>query len=285
MKKLLIASILLLMILLIYQQVFLKRPLSQLPGTGVRIVSLSPTLTETLFELGEGEQIVGVTNYCTYPDAAGSKTKVGDLVNPDLEKILQLRPSVVFAEHWSSTKIVNRLKSLNLNVIEVHSPGSIDEIYQSIETVGKDVGKTSQAQQIVANMRKRVEAVTRRAENFRRRPGIYIEIDLPTWTVGRASYTHEAVTLCGVRNIFGDVDKPALLVSQEAVIQRNPDVILSFEATADQIRARPGWGTIDAVRKGKIIDHFNRDLFSRGNSRLVQGMEEFQARLEALMRQ
>jgi iron complex transport system substrate-binding protein len=270
------------MALLIYQQVFLKRPVPQLPGTGVRIVSLSPTLTETLFELGEGEQIVGVTNYCTYPAAAQVKAKVGDLVNPDLEKILQLRPSVVFAERWSSTKIVNRLRSLNLNVVEVPSPSSIDEIYQLIETVGEGVGKIHRAQEIVANMRKRIEAVIQRAENFPWRPSIYIEIDLPTWTVGRTSYTHDAVTLCGVRNIFGDVNKPALLVSQEEIIHRNPDVILSFEATADQIRARPGWGAINAVRDGKIIDHFNRDLFSRGNFRLVQGMEEFQDRLEAL---
>ncbi len=285
MKKLLLALLLLMAGLLIYQQL-VRKGTKPLPSShGERIISLSPTLTEVLFALGEGEQIVGVTRYCSYPPEAKSKEKVGDLLNPDLEKISQLRPDIVLAERWSSTKIVNRLRGLGINVVEVPSPRSIQEIYESIQMVGDNVGKPEQAQRIVADMRRRVEIVTRRAANLSWRPSIYIEIDLPSWTVGRASYTHEAVTLCGARNIFGDVDKAALLVSQEAIIQRNPEVILSFEASADQIRRRPGWGEITAVQEGRIIDHFDRDLFSRGNHRLVEGMEKFQVRLEALLKE
>ena len=284
MKKFVFASFLLLMGLLTYQQLVRKGTKSLLSGSGERIISLSPTLTELLFKLGEGERIVGVTKYCTYPPAAQSKEKVGDLVNPDLEKISQLRPDIVFAERWSSTRIVNRLKEFGIHVIEVPSPRSIDEISQLIQIVGKDVGNTAGAQQIVDDMQERIKGVARRAEHLRTRPSIYIEIDLPTWTVGRVSYIHEAITLCGARNIFGDVNKPALLAAQEAIIQRNPVVILSFEATADQIRQRPGWGAISAVRQGKIIDHFDRDLLSRGNQRLVEGMEKFQTRLEALLK-
>ena len=285
MKKLLFALFLLMVGLLIYQQLVRKGAKPLPSGHGERIISLSPTLTEVLFALGEGEQIVGVTRYCSYPPEAKSKEKVGDLLNPDLEKISQLRPDIVFAERWSSTKIVNHLRGVGINVVEVPSPRSILEIYESIQTVGESVGEPEQARRIVADMQRRVEAVTRRATNLNWRPSIYIEIDLPSWTVGRASYTHEAVTLCGARNIFGDVEKAALLVSREAIIQRNPEVILSFEASADQIRGRPGWGEISAVKQGRIIDHFDRDLFSRGNQRLVEGMEKFQARLEALLKE
>jgi len=285
MKKLLLVLFLLMAGLLIYQ-LLVRRGTKTLPsGRGERIISLSPTLTEVLFALGEGEQIVGVTRYCTYPPEAKSKEKVGDFLNPDLEKITQLRPDLVLAERWSSTKIVNRLRGMGISVVEIPSPQSIHEIYEAIQTVGEDIGKSEQARAIVADMQRRVDIVTRRAANLSRQPSIYIEIDLPSWTVGRASYTHEAVTLCGARNIFGDVEKAALLVSREAIIQRNPEVILSFEASADQIRRRPGWGEISAVRHGRIIDHFDRDLFSRGNQRLVEGMEKFQVRFEALMRE
>ncbi|HVN78817.1 MAG TPA: helical backbone metal receptor, partial [Terriglobia bacterium] len=95
MKKLLLVLFLLMAGLLIYQ-LLVRRGTKTLPsGRGERIISLSPTLTEVLFALGEGEQIVGVTRYCTYPPEAKSKEKVGDFLNPDLEKITQLRPDLV----------------------------------------------------------------------------------------------------------------------------------------------------------------------------------------------
>ncbi len=284
MKKLLLAVVLVAVGLLIYRQVTRKSLPSLSSSEGVRIISLSPTLTEVLFELGEGERIVGVTNYCTFPLEARAKAKVGDLVNPDLERIAQLQPTIIFAEQWSSTKIVSRLRNLGLKVTEVPSPRSIEEIYRLIESVGEQVGKAGRAREIVSDMSARILAVKEKAARFEHHPTIYIEIDIPSWSVGRASYTHEAVTLCGARNLLEDVDKPALLVSQEIIIQRNPEVILSFEASAEQIRKRPGWGVISAVQRGWIIDHFNRDLLSRGNFRLVQGMEDFQSRLESLLK-
>lgn len=249
-----------------------------------RIVSLAPSLTEIVFELGAGEQLVGVTNYCTYPPEAQKKDRIGDFVTPNIEKIVSLKPDVVLAEQWTSTKIVSRLRGAGLRVLETLSPKSLAEIYQVIREVGTAVGKHDRVQALITEMQERVRAIEERGKRFPRRPTIYIEIDLPSWTVGRNSFINEAVYLCGARNVFEDVERPALQVSKEIVIERDPQMILSFEASAVEIGRRPGWNQVDAVRNGKIIHGFDRNLLAHGNHRLVDGMEDLQARLSELLR-
>lgn len=252
-------------------------------GDRLRIVSLAPSLTEIVFELGGGEQLVGVTNYCTYPQEARTKEKVGDFIHPNVEKIASLKPDLVLAESWTSTKIVSRLRGLGLQVAEILSPRSIAEIYQVIGGVGEATGRQEPAQALIGKMRERIRAIEERGKRFPRRPTVYIEIDLPSWTVGRSSFISEAVYLCGARNLFEDMERPALQVSKEMVIDRNPDIILSFEASASDMRRRPGWDQLEAVRTGRIIHGFDRNPLSHGNHRLVDAMEDLQARLSELM--
>ena len=279
MKKFVLACLSLLLVLLAYQQIRRNRMAPVPPNANLRIISLSPTLTEILFELGVGESMVGVTTYCVYPPEAQQKEKIGDFVNPNIEKMLSLQPDLIFAERWSSSKIVARLQEAGLNVVEVRSPHSIEEIYQVIHQVGQAVKKDDRARVIEADMRKRIDLIRAQAERMTYRPKIYIEIDLPSWTVGRNSYTSEAVTLCGARNIFEDVEKPALQVSNEVIIERNPDIILSFDAPATEYLQRPGWARVKAIQQRKIIDDVGRNLLSHGNHRLIAGMEQLQTRL------
>jgi iron complex transport system substrate-binding protein len=248
----------------------------------VRIVSLAPNLTETLFALGAGEQVVGVTSYCNFPLQARTKENVGDFVNPSVEKIVNLEPGFVLAERWSSSKVSTRLSQLGITVVETLSPTSFLEVYEVIEQVGKTIGREEQARRLLEDMKARVETVRKRSGAFGYRPRVYVEIDPPSWTVGKKSYTSEAVYLAGGRNVFDDFNRPAILVSKETVLEKQPDVILSFAAKADEIRARPGWDQLPAVRNDRIIDDLNRDLLSRGTYRLVEGLEELAERLESM---
>ncbi|PYV43237.1 MAG: hypothetical protein DMG06_11515 [Acidobacteria bacterium] len=134
MKKFGLACLSLVLVLLAYQQIRRSRT-SPPANANLRVISLSPTLTEILFELGVGESVVGVTTYCVYPPEARKKEKIGDFINPNVEKMLVLKPDLIFAERWSSSKIVARLQQARLNVIEVISPRSIEEIYQVIHQV------------------------------------------------------------------------------------------------------------------------------------------------------
>jgi iron complex transport system substrate-binding protein len=251
-------------------------------SAGHRIISLAPNLTETLFALGAGDEVVGVTNYCNYPPEAKTREKVGDFINPSLEKIVSLRPDLIVLERWSSSKVSRRLSQLNLRVFETISPASIEQVYEVIGQVGGAAGRRREAAALIARMRQRVEAAKQRSRRFRHHPSVYVEIDPPSWTVGKRSYTSEAVTIAGGQNLFDDIDRPALLVSMEKVVEKDPDVILSFAVKAAEIRARPGWGEIKAVKQGHIIDDFNRDLLSRGTFRLVEGIEKLQERLEKM---
>jgi len=283
MKKFVGASLLILLIIFAVQASRRAPSNQSVPGEDVRIVSLAPNLTEILFELGVGEQVVGVTKYFTDTSQGQQKEEIGDFFNPNLEKIVSLKPSLVIAELWPSSRTVPRLREFGLPVLETLSPTSLDEIYQIIREVGKVVDRSQPAEALIQNMKERLRVVTERAVQLSDRPSVYIEVDLPTWTIGKRSFITEAFHLCGVRNLFDDVEKRALQASKETIIARNPDIILTYTVSAALISQRPGWDQIKAVQNGRILDDFDRDLLSHGNHRLIEGMEKLQARILTMM--
>jgi iron complex transport system substrate-binding protein len=240
-------------------------------------------LTEILFELGVGEQVVGVTKYFSDSSQGQQKEEIGDFFNPNLEKIVSLKPTLVIAEHWPSSRTVPRLKEFGLPVLETISPTSLEEIYQIIREVGKVVDRSQPAETLIQSMKERLRVVKERAVQLSDRPSVYIEVDLPTWTIGKRSFITEAFHLCGARNLFDDVEKRALQASKETIIARNPDIILTYTVSASLISQRPGWDQIKAVQNGRILDDFDRALLSHGNHRLIEGMEKFQARILTMM--
>ncbi len=283
MKKLLIASACVLAGLWGLQRFRPAADKSAETAPPLRIVSMAPNLTGVLFDLGAGSSVVGVTAYCDYPPEAATREKIGDFINPNIEKIVSLRPDLVVCERWTSSKTAPRLRRLGLRVHEAATPDSLEGVYGLVREIGDLVDRPAQAQALVERLQARVEAVERRAAAFPRRPRVYLEIDLPAWTVGSANFTNEAIRIAGGENVFSDLSSPASLVSQEAVIDRNPDVIVSFVANAEEIRRRAGWDAISAVQHGRIIDDFNESLLSQGNGRLVEGMELLQTRLREVM--
>ena len=283
MKKF-VGTVLLILLILFALQASRRAPSSQsVPQEDVRIVSLAPNLTEILFELGVGEQVVGVTKYFSDSSQGQQKEEIGDFFNPNLEKIVSLEPSLVIAEHWPSSRTVPRLKEFGLPVLETISPTSLEEIYQIIREVGKVVDRSQPAETLIQSMKKRLRVVKERAVQLSDRPSVYIEVDLPTWTIGKRSFITEAFHLCGARNLFDDVEKRALQASKETIIARNPDIILTYTVSASLISQRPGWDQIKAVQNGRILDDFDRALLSHGNHRLIEGMEKFQARILTMM--
>jgi len=278
-RKLILVCLVFLVGLLGLQLVRRKPPNRDAPQDGSKIVSMSPSLTEILFELGLGKNLVGVTTYCNYPPETAQIEKIGDFVNPNFERILNLHPDLIFAERWTSSRIVSRLRDAGLTVVEIQSPRSIADIYVTIASVGREVSREDRAREITGDMQARILKIQTQAAAFVKPPSLFIEIDVPNWTVGGMSYTSEAINLCGARNIFEDVQKPAFQASVESIFKLDPDVILSFDAKASDFMRRPGWLQLKAVRDHKIIDDIGRNLLSHGNHRLVIGMEQLQAQL------
>ena len=282
MRKLILSILLLLSSLVALQLVRRSNQPEAPEKAGRRLVSLAPNLTSLVFGLGLGAQVVGVTTYCDDPPEALSREKVGNFLSPNLEKILDLNPDSVLAEKWSSSRTVPRLRQLGLEVLEVPTPQSLAEIRQMIRELGEMLDNRAGSNALIQRMDAQLVQIREHAATFQWRPKVYLEIDVPAWTVGSVSFTNEALEIAGFQNLFGDLAQAAPRVSSEAVIERNPDIIVSFAATAAQIAARPGWQAISAVQRHWIIDDFPEAWLSRGNHQVSDGMKGFQERVDQL---
>lgn len=245
----------------------------------LRIVSMAPSNTEILFALGAGDKVVGVDDYSNFPPEANKVEKIGGFSTPSIEKIVSLRPDLVLGTE-AHEKFLPQLTRAGLPVLLL-SPRTLDEVLQSVRKVGRAIGATEQAEQLTGDMARRLEGVkarySRRGEGAR--PKVYYEVySDPMMSVGPKTLIHQVIVAAGGRNIFDDADKDYPIVSSEAVLDRNPDVIVfpQFHGTGcltvEELRARPGWTKITAVRDGRVYP-IDADLISRPGPRIVEAVE------------
>jgi iron complex transport system substrate-binding protein len=251
----------------------------------MRIVSLLPSNTEILDSLGASDEVVGVSNFDKLdPHRKTAPERVGDLIQPNLEKIVSLKPDLIVAGLWKSSRAVPSLRSLGYSVLEIPSAHSIAEIYDSIRTIAKAIGRPAGAGPIIEDMRSRLVKVQERSRRLPQRYRVYIEIDRGNWTVGGQDFISEAAAIAGADNIFSDLRQPAASVSPETIVKRNPEVVICFDAHRDEIVARPAWNSMTAVQKGWIIDNLDPDELTHPSPRLAAGVEALLLRLEGLSR-
>ena len=250
------------------------KPNDNIENEGLRIISLTPANTEILFALGLERDIVGVTSYCNYPQRVQQIASVGNFSNPSFEKIISLNPTIIFTAGIEQEYITERLRTLNLNVIQI-DPHSISEIMDSVIMIGWETGKKKQALNVVKHIRERIKEISSQSRSLGNKPRIFIEVySNPLMTVGKESYINEVIDIAGGINIFSELEKAYPQVSGEAIIQRDPDIILalSMEKEADIIK-RLGWGRIKACRSSSIIDDIDPDIILRPGPRIVEAIE------------
>jgi iron complex transport system substrate-binding protein len=252
-----------------------------------RIVSLSPSLTEMLFAIGAGDQIVGVTTYCNYPPEALAKEKIGgySAKTVNMEKILALQPDLVVAESSMHKDIISSLEQLGITAYAV-KPNNFDDIYTSLGQLGRIAGHPDQAAAAVAAMKSRIKAVTDKVAAIPqdKRVSVFWEVwDQPLMTAGPATFTGQIIEMAGGKNVFADVTKDYPEISAEEIIKRNPAVIMGPDThgdklTTEQIGKRPGWESLAAVKSGRIY-LINGDTSSRPGPRLALALEDIARQL------
>jgi iron complex transport system substrate-binding protein len=250
-----------------------------------RIVSLAPSNTEILFELGAGDNVVGVTDVCDYPHnfatwvEAGNMTSIGNYWQPAVEPIIALDPDLVFAA-TSSEETAETLRNLGYNVLIVE-PKTINGVLSGIQLIGKATGNHIKAGELVSELRQRIDAVTNSASEATLIPAVYHEIWGPDiQSAGPGTFIDELIALAGGQNIFHDAISSFPIVSSETVIERNPDVIIfphmymgtQSWGSYEDIANRPGWNVITAIQNDNfhIID---ASIISRSGPRLVDALE------------
>jgi len=236
-----------------------------------RIVSLAPHLTELAFEAGAGPRVVGTVEYSDEPAPAREIPRIGDAFRIDVERVLALRPDVILA--WSTgtpQQTTRRLRSLGLRVEEFDTQRLAD-IPAVVRALGRLAGTTQIASAHAARFDREIDAL--RVQYRERAPvRVFLQVNSrPLYTVNGSQLMSELIELCGARNIFDDLNQLAAQVSVEAVIERNPEAIISTDdGDSKSLDTWRKWSHLEAVRTDNLYQLPGNDL-TRATTRLAQG--------------
>ncbi|MHB0987371.1 MAG: ABC transporter substrate-binding protein [Bellilinea sp.] len=247
-----------------------------------QVVSLAPSNTEILFAVGAGSQVVGRDEFTNYPESAVALPSVGGSMGDyNFEQIVSLKPDLVLAAEINTPEQVKALEDLGVAVYYLSNPTDIEGMYANLITVGKLTGKEPEATALVDSLKQRVAAVEDRVASTTARPKVFYELDgseaAKPWTAGAGTFIDQLITMAGGENVAASMEGSWGQFSQEALLVANPDFILlgdaAYGTTAEQVAARAGWETIQAVKAGQVLP-FNDDTVSRPGPRLVDALEE-----------
>ncbi|MDI6892848.1 MAG: cobalamin-binding protein [Actinomycetota bacterium] len=242
-----------------------------------RIVSLAPSNTEILFALGLDDSIVGVTDFCDYPEEAKSKEKIGGFSDPNIEKIVEVKPDLILATGMHQ-KILGQLENVGLTVFVLDSKG-IGGVIDGIEKIGKLTGEEEAAQEVVSEMRRKMNEVEEKVAGLsdEQKPLVYYEVwNDPIMTVGPGALMYEIIQVAGGKNIAADAQEEYPKLSLEVLIGKNPQVIIASKGSMGdpgKVKERKGWEDISAVKEGKVYI-IDEDKVVRAGPRVVDGLVE-----------
>ncbi|MES1195460.1 MAG: cobalamin-binding protein [Steroidobacter sp.] len=252
-----------------------RQPNDQQTGQAAhRIVALAPNLAELVYAAGAGQYLVGTVDYADYPEAAKSVPHVGDALRVDMERLLALKPDLILI--WPSgtpASVLEQVRSLGLPVQEIDAQ-RIDEVGQALRMIGKDAGTEAAAEQVATHFENAMNAL-REQYRHRARLSVFIQVnDQPLYTVNKNQIISEVVELCGGDNVFAGLNQLAPVIGIEAVIQNNPQVILSTDSHALDLASQwHSWPQLQAVREHHLYT-VTPDNIARASPRLVKGTEE-----------
>ncbi len=240
------------------------------PVLQTRCVSLVPSVTEIIYALGGERMLVGNSNQCDYPEEAKRVYKVGDFQAPDIERILALKPTLVFATLPIHRQLIEKLAELKVEVY-ISQPKDINEVFAEIESIGVLLGKSDRAKALVTNLKSQLSSLP----NFSDTPRVYLEIaQSPLMSVGHDVFINDIITRAGGRNIFAFSPNPYPVIDPEMVVRYDPEVIIILHPGTNlkDVKARLSWDKISAVRQGKVYAGLDEDLFFRPGPRVVEGI-------------
>jgi iron complex transport system substrate-binding protein len=216
-----------------------------------RVICLMPTVTDTVFALGAGDDVVAISDYTKYPAAALKKPSVGDLINPSIETILSLHPDLVIGtQPKGPMEVTDQLERAGIPIFLV-SPHGIAGIFQSIESVGMALNRTPQADALVQRLQQRVDAVKARTKNLPA-PRVFMPIWYdPITTIGKNAFITEVIEAAGGRSVTDDLSTEWPQISMEVVLERAPDALLLVrggKTTLQVLQDRPGWSSMTAIK-------------------------------------
>jgi iron complex transport system substrate-binding protein len=233
-----------------------------------RIVSLLPSLSETVCALGACARLVGVDRYSTYPAQLQKLPQLGGGIDPQIERIVALRPDVVLIA--SSARAWERLEALGLKVVALE-PKNMADVQRVLQTVGQLLGSTD-APRLWQQMNMEVTQAARDLPATVRGTRVYFEVNEGPYAASEASFIGELLLRLGVSNIVPAALGPFPQLNPEFVVRANPEVILVGQASAMALTARPGWAGLRALREQRVCTFSTEegDVLVRPGPRMAQ---------------
>lgn len=254
-----------------------------IPQEPQRIISIAPSNTEILFSLGLENKIVGVTNYCNYPEKTNSVEKIGEMTPLNLEKIASLKPDLILGYGLYQLGDITPLKEAGYNIV-ILEPWTINETLKSIRMVATICGVTEKGNSLVESLTQRINKIKTKTSHIdiSQRPKIFVGGIYETiWTPGEGTLFNELITLAGGINIAAGLPGWTK-ISLEFVVKEEPEIVIipiGAMGQADEsnikenISKRAGWSNIPAIKSRKIFV-VNEDIFYRAGPRLIDGLEK-----------
>ena len=246
-----------------------------------RIVSLLPSLTESICVLGACEQLVGVDRYSNWPSSVNALPKLGGLTDLQVEALYTLKPDVVFAAR--SARALDRLEALGLKVVALESETMAD-FERSLQVMARLLQRQAEAEKLLADLQRRRQAVRARIPEQWRGARVYFEVSSEPYAAGAASFIGGLLTELDLVNVVPAELGPFPKLNPEFVVRARPELIMASRAALEAIAARPGWDAIPAVALGQYCGFgpAENDLLVRAGPRLTEGAERIADCLEHL---
>jgi len=234
-----------------------------LPDDPQRVVCLTPSLTETVYALGQGSVVVGVTDFTDDPPEAKSKPSVGGLTDASLEKIVSLHPDLVLAMGTlNREETVDELEHVGIPVFVV-DPHGLDGIAASIQHVGDALNRSSDAGKLLRRLEQQRAAVAGRVAGLARPKVLVVIWYDPVITAGKQSFITDVLAAAGAQSVTADIDQAWPQISLEEVLRRAPDFVLLVRQahggiSREDLEAHAGWDRLKAVQDNRIISVSDR---------------------------
>ncbi len=245
------------------------------------IVSLAPSITESLYAIGAGDLLVARTEFCDYPEEALELTTIGGFSSStiSLEAITDLEPDLVIGGSSYQADLIDALENAGIQVI-ILEPNSLAEINESLQTLGAITGHIEEAQALLDDMQVRLDAVTEIVADIPedQRMTVFYEVwNDPYMTTTNRTFIGELINLAGGVNIFADLDEDYPSISSEEIIEKDPQIILGpsnhgDQLTSEVIATREGWSDLSAVKSGRIAI-IDGNIVSRAGPRVMDALE------------
>lgn len=238
-----------------------------------KIISLAPAITEILFAIGLDQEIIGVSDYCDYPEKAKAKAKMGGFQNPNVELVASKDPDMVFISAGVQEEFIRKLEEINIKVV-VLDADTIEQVIANIELAGQLTGKEEPAQKVAADMKAKLAEITAKVKD-RPKPKVFFEVwDDPLMSAGSGSFINNMIETAGGNNVAATSKERYYNYSVEKLLETNPDIYIinSHSHTPADIKKRTGYMTLSAVQNDKVF-MIDDNLISRAGPRVIQGLE------------